>query len=68
MALAPDSGRVFQRIFLWLSTLGQPVLNQRDRKWLNLPLNGTTQPVDIEEEGPRPTTDRQMADNRHMSE
>ena len=43
----PDDGVVFQGIFTCLITLCQC-----GRKWLNLPINGTTQPVDVKEEGP----------------
>ena len=50
----PSQGGIFQGIFRWLITLCQPVLNQRGRKCLN----GTTRPVDMEEEGRSPTTDR----------
>jgi len=35
--------------------------------WQNMiqsPLNGTTQPVDVEEEGQRPTTDRQRLNGK----
>jgi len=55
----PGHGRVFRVIFPWLITLCQPVLSRRGRKWLNPPLNGTTQPADTEEEGQSPTMDRQ---------
>jgi len=33
----PGHGGVIQGIFPWLIALCQPVLNQRGRKWLNLP-------------------------------
>ena len=55
----PSHGGVFQWIFLWLITHCQPVLSQRGRKWLNLPLNDTAQLVDIKGEGRSSTADRQ---------
>jgi len=33
----PSHGGVFQGVFPWLPTLGQPILSQHGRKWLNLP-------------------------------
>jgi len=57
--LIPDHGGVFQGIFPWLITLCQPVLSQRGRKMTQSPLNGATQAMEIEEEGPSPTMDRQ---------
>jgi len=56
----PSHSGEFQGSFPWLITLYQPVLSHA--VWLKMvqsPLNGTTQLVDVEEEGQRPFTDRQ---------
>jgi len=54
LGLIPSCGEVFRWIFPWLPT--HPELAWQ--KMAQSPLDGSTQPVDIEEEGRSPTTDR----------
>jgi len=54
----------YQGIFSWLITLRQPVLWQ---KMAQSPLNGTTQPLDSEEEGQSPTTDSRWLIGKKLS-
>jgi len=54
----PGHGEVFQGIFPCPIKICQSVLSQHGRTRLNIPLNGTTPPMTIEEEGPRSATDR----------
>jgi len=59
-------GAVFQGIIPWLITLCQPVLTEPAwQKIAQSPLNGTTQPVDIEEEGQSPTMNKQRLNKNH---
>ena len=61
----PSRDGVLQGIFPWLIALYQ--LTRPEPAWQKMvqsPLNGIIQPVEIEEEGRGPTTDRQRLKDR----